>query len=296
MTKPRIMPVFVGEALSDAWMTLLKPDEFGAYWRLAFHAWLENGLPNDDLALRRLVGASGHNWPRIWSVLECKFPLGSNGKRIIIKQESIRDRVNSRIEKAANAAKLRWDNERRALRTQWNKNKNKNKNKEEDPVADATGGSGFSIPRVIDSMRRTSRITLPPVLEDRHGKMIKAIIDKCINAKRTPDDLDCVMDWLEAGALSYRDMITLETLVKSCGEFLTASGKWRSNGRPPIGDASKAPQESFADRERRLMAERQALRPALQPVQRDLELEAEQRAAEAERVLLRAARATRSDA
>lgn len=105
MAKLRVMPVFVEDVLSDATMSLLTAEEFGAYWRLLFYAWIEDGLsPNED-RLRRLARVHGRAWTRVWEAISDKFQIGKDGKLRNPRQENDRLRIEDKVEKARKAAK-----------------------------------------------------------------------------------------------------------------------------------------------------------------------------------------------
>lgn len=74
-------------------------EQQGAYINLLCHAWLNEGVPNDDAALARLSGA-GERW-----LNDCSIPVRAafvlKGDRLVNeKQEDIRENLNSRRETA----------------------------------------------------------------------------------------------------------------------------------------------------------------------------------------------------
>lgn len=68
------------------------------YLRLLCHAWLRDGLPADDDALKRLAGR------KVSPVVLAKFPIGEDGVRRNGMQERIRDEQRKRIAKRREGA------------------------------------------------------------------------------------------------------------------------------------------------------------------------------------------------
>lgn len=83
----------------------------GLYRELLDVQWEQGSLPASAPELRELIGATAQDW-RHWPRVEPKFPIGADGRRRNARLESHRAKAARKAEKAAEAAREKWRQER----------------------------------------------------------------------------------------------------------------------------------------------------------------------------------------
>lgn len=58
------------DVLGDETCAAMTHEEFGCYWRLIFHAWLEGSIPSDHVRLARILKVNGRKFSAIWPAIE----------------------------------------------------------------------------------------------------------------------------------------------------------------------------------------------------------------------------------
>lgn len=90
------------------------PNAVCALIRLLAAAWVQEGLPDDDDVLCRITGLTPKQWRAVWPLVEPKFPIGRDGRRINPEME------DGRAE-AIKLAKINQARSKKASRARWGK-------------------------------------------------------------------------------------------------------------------------------------------------------------------------------
>ena len=72
MSKPPAFQFYASDFLTDYKLAVMGMSARGVYITLLAHAWLEQGLPNDEKMLARLCG-NPDNWDEIWEEVRMCF-------------------------------------------------------------------------------------------------------------------------------------------------------------------------------------------------------------------------------
>ena len=87
-------------------------EEQGAYMRLLCHEWDTGPLPDDLVALARLLGVSRAVFGRLWRSLEPRFPLNGEGRRANPRIELVRQKMQTfragQVVSGKHGADKRW--------------------------------------------------------------------------------------------------------------------------------------------------------------------------------------------
>lgn len=94
MSRTEIAPafqVYAADALADtAGLTL---EQAGAYWRLAMHAWREQGLPDDRARLARVLGLPPAKFAKLWPALADLLDTTADGRLVFAWMERQREEL-----------------------------------------------------------------------------------------------------------------------------------------------------------------------------------------------------------
>jgi uncharacterized protein YdaU (DUF1376 family) len=111
MSQAPVMPVFTDALLGDT--TYLSAEEFGAYCRILFATWRNNGIPfvDDNERLSRITGVSPQRWSRIRKTLAQYFDLSAGTwiqKRLEKEWNRTQILIADKREKGIRGANARW--------------------------------------------------------------------------------------------------------------------------------------------------------------------------------------------
>jgi uncharacterized protein YdaU (DUF1376 family) len=90
---------------TDEHVRLMDDCEIGLYVRCLNHAWLNNGLPDDPLEIRRALRDLPKDFSRKWMRVEPCFPISEDGRRRNPRQEKERAQAIEKSSKASASAK-----------------------------------------------------------------------------------------------------------------------------------------------------------------------------------------------
>lgn len=111
MSKAPVMPVFTDALLGDT--TYLSAEEFGAYCRILFATWRNNGIAfaDDNERLSRITGVSPQRWSRIRKTLVQYFDLSVGTwiqKRLEKEWNRTQILIADKRDKGIRGANARW--------------------------------------------------------------------------------------------------------------------------------------------------------------------------------------------
>lgn len=103
---------YPGDAMSDTAYAGLSLEEEGAWRRLYDFAWMNDGLPEDEEAIRRLLRCDARTFARIWPAVSLSYPVADDGRRRNPRQERERlaqsENRNARRDAAKAGNAVRW--------------------------------------------------------------------------------------------------------------------------------------------------------------------------------------------
>ena len=114
MSKPDVfMPLYIGDYLAGT--SRLSAEQHGAYLLLIMDYWMNGALPDDDVLLANIARLTPDAWSMHKHIL-MQFFIVSEGawthKRIEEELQKAQDKKTAAQEKAAKAAKARWEKEK----------------------------------------------------------------------------------------------------------------------------------------------------------------------------------------
>jgi uncharacterized protein YdaU (DUF1376 family) len=80
-------------------------EQFGAYWRLLLHAWIEGSIPADETLLARLLGINHRKFRRIWEAVSRCWTVSENDPTRLIQRRQEAQRVQQTAFSVAQAAR-----------------------------------------------------------------------------------------------------------------------------------------------------------------------------------------------
>lgn len=141
--------VYPKDVDSDETCKLMDLEQFGAYWRLLLHAWIEGSIPADRTVLTRLLGVNPRAFARIWpGVAPCWRQSPDDPKRLVqLRQEQ------QRLQQLAFSHVQSMKRTRHAKSNEINKTAEPVINRcstKTEPVIDLPFPSPFPSPRITD--------------------------------------------------------------------------------------------------------------------------------------------------
>lgn len=102
---------------TDEAVVLMDDAQLGAFHRLLWHAWKNDGLPGDPKVIAKILGKSPASFVRrVWPALERCWPVGDDGRRRNSRQERERQACEER--RAARGGDPSDPDDRRARRSE----------------------------------------------------------------------------------------------------------------------------------------------------------------------------------